>query len=278
MGGSGILDRPPSQAMTTRLSPSSLRTQGPPRERLRSSRRLPPSSLRTQGPIRRGFSLGTPSAGFRATTQACGYGSLLSQGRRRAWNSAPNQLPPIQIFKQPKTSRGANPPGVCVNLPPRKQRAWGMPGARCTHGPRAKKSTGVGPQVHRNHPAFPHANGFTACFVLSPVIGLLTPSLPRSLLPGNLTPAPRRQDHTTSPSAEAFSQEPPGGFGTFPAEALAKADQRRSSCAAAASTASRPTSVTIAKRPSEWDGMAANMDVIWGKREGKYFWRGGLDR
>jgi hypothetical protein len=32
-----------------------------------------------------------------------------------------------------------------------------------------------------------------------------------------------------------------------------------------------PTSVTIAKRPFEWDGMATDMDVICAKREGKYF-------
>jgi hypothetical protein len=37
-------------------------------------------------------------------------------------------------------------------------------------------------------------------YVISPVIGLLTPSF-AELPPRNLTPAPRRQDHTTSPSA-----------------------------------------------------------------------------
>ena len=57
----------------------------------------------------------------------------------------------------------------------------------------------------------------------------------------SLTPAPRRQDHTTSPSAsEAPSSEAP-----------------------LASTASRLTSVTIAKRPSERGGTAANIKVIW---------------
>src|SRR5437660_7885994 len=45
-------------------------------------------------------------------------------------------------------------------------------------------------------------NGFTAYFVLSPVSGLFCHRHPREvLLPGNLTPASRRQDHTTSPSA-----------------------------------------------------------------------------
>ena len=161
------------------------------------------------------------------------------------------------IFKQPKISRGAIAPGLCFNLPPRKKRAWGMPGARCTHGPRAKKSTGVGPQVHRDHPAFPHADGFNgflralpgdrACLAtvalrscsreLDASVGASGPhdfavreSLPQKTFPAVLVPFRR----------------------SFPA----KADQRRPSRAAAASTASRPTSVTIAKRPSEWDGMA----------------------
>jgi hypothetical protein len=55
----------------------------------------------------------------------------------------------------------------------------------------------------------------------------LSPSPLRRLLPRHLTPAPRRQDHTTSPSASA-----PFVIGT------------------SASTASRPASVTIASRPS----------------------------
>ena len=36
-----------------------------------------------------------------------------------------------------------------------------------------------------------------------------------------------------------------------------------------------PTFVTIAKRPSVWDGMAENMDLIWGMREGEYFCKEG---
>jgi len=41
---------------------------------------------------------------------------------------------------------------------------------------------------------------------------------------------------------------------------------------AAASIASRnPTSVTIAKRPSQWDGMGGVVDVIWGARKPNYF-------
>jgi hypothetical protein len=44
-----------------------------------------------------------------------------------------------------------------------------------------------------------------------------------------------------------------------------------SSLAPPASTASRPTSVTIAKRPSESGGMAADIEVIWVGREQENF-------
>jgi hypothetical protein len=56
----------------------------------------------------------------------------------------------------------------------------------------------------------------------------------------NLMPASRHQDHTTSPSA------------------LATPVKR-----AAASTAPRPAFVTFAKRPSEWNRMAMDIEVIW---------------
>src|SRR6266480_3182489 len=80
----------------------------------------------------------------------------------------------------------------------------------------------------------PLRNGFTAYFVLSPVSGLfLPPSSPRSLLLKNLAPASRRQDHTTSPYALAFSS------------GAKKAPDAK------ASTASRaPRVVTIMIRPS----------------------------
>ena len=39
-----------------------------------------------------------------------------------------------------------------------------------------------------------------------------------------------------------------------------------------------PTFVTIAKRPFVWAGMARVVEVIWVKRERKYFCKGGLDR
>jgi len=66
----------------------------------------------------------------------------------------------------------------------------------------------------------------------------LSPSL--ADIAANLTPASRRQDHTTSPSASALSSRAP-----------------------LASTASRPAFVTIASRPSVWDGTVADIKLIW---------------
>ena len=82
-----------------------------------------------------------------------------------------------------------------------EKRAQGKPGADCTRGPRATKSTGVGPQVQPETSRLSLRDGFTVSFALSPVTGLLPPSSLRSLLLTNLAPAPGRQDHTTSPSA-----------------------------------------------------------------------------
>ena len=81
-------------------------------------------------------------------------------------------------------------------------------------------------------PGIPAHSGFTVYFVLSSVIGFLVTvaGVMRSIIT-HLTPAPRRQDHTTSPSAK----------------------QMLSSAAPLASTASRPAFVTIAIRPFEWD-------------------------
>jgi hypothetical protein len=81
----------------------------------------------------------------------------------------------------------------------------------------------------------------------------LSPSPLRSLLLKSLTPASRRQDHTTSPSAVALFVK-----------------------SAAASIASNPASVTIAIRPSVgWT--AEVMKLICVKREVAKFLKKGLD-
>jgi hypothetical protein len=117
----------------------------------------------------------------------------------------------------------------------------------------------------------------TVYFVLSPVIGLFCHRHPADMVlsapgradlpPLDLTPASRRQDHTTSPSAKApFVSALLIAHGPKPAlrshRALWRCRVHRIPC---------PTSVTIAKRPSVWDGMAKDIDLIWVGREREYF-------
>ena len=99
---------------------------------------------------------------------------------------------------------------------------------------------------------FPCAMVLTASFALSPVTGLSCHRR-RWKLFANLTPASGRQDHTTSPSATSAFVYRAASRPPHPA----------------------PTFVTIAKRPSVWDGMARDMQVICVKREQKYFSRRG---
>jgi hypothetical protein len=93
----------------------------------------------------------------------------------------------------------------------------------------------------------------TVSFALSLVIGLSCHHTRCDALASSpVTPASRRQDHTTSPSAfeNAF---------VFRIESVHRIP--------------RPTFVTIAKRPSvQGRGTAGLMDVIWAKREAIYFW------
>src|SRR5438552_9255589 len=100
-------------------------------------------------------------------------------------------------------SRGAFAPEVCILVcPPREERAQGRPGACCTRGLacdlRKQNCTRAYRAAGTLRPSL--RNGFTACFVLSPVNGSFATVAARKL-PRNLTPAPRRQDHTTSPYA-----------------------------------------------------------------------------
>jgi hypothetical protein len=114
--------------------------------------------------------------------------------------------------------------------------------------------------------------------VISPVIGLcVTVALRIDSLsapgwadtpPQDLTPASRRQNHTTSPSASA-------PFVCAPTDCSRQAALHHVMRAgAAASTASRPAFVTIAIAPL-WDETARVMKVIWGKRKGIYFCKRG---
>jgi hypothetical protein len=130
-----------------------------------------------------------------------------------------------------------------------KQRAQGKPGARCTRS-RACRIVSTRVSHHRSTgtPGLPCAMVLTAYFVLSPVTGL---SCHRRLADtsAHLTPASGRQDHTTLPSAD---KAPSSTRRLHPPHPC-------------------PTSVTIAKRPSVWAGMAWDVEVIWVRSEPEYF-------
>jgi hypothetical protein len=81
-----------------------------------------------------------------------------------------------------------------------------MPGARRTRSLvcKGRKHTSSYHRYSQIHPASPHAMVLTVSFALSPVIGLSCHRHLAELPPRDLTPASRRQDHTTSPSASAL--------------------------------------------------------------------------
>ncbi len=148
------------------------------------------------------------------------------------------------------------PEVCCVFTPSSQTRAQGKPGARCTHGLACKKGreTHTSIQVQRKQSGLPCAMVLTASFVISPAIGFFA-TVACSDLTANLTPASRRQDHTTSPSALAPFVK-----------------------SAAASIASNPASVTIAIRPSSGvDGCGYEVICGFGKPE-YFFGRDWTDR
>src|ERR1700733_1387710 len=121
-------------------------------------------------------------------------------------------------------------------------RAWGMPGARCTRS-RAWSvvNTRVSHHGYTGSPGIPARNGFNGFLRALPGDrALLSPSL-ANFESANLTPASRRQDHTTSPSA---SWRPRQKRRLRPSHPV-------------------PTSVTIAKRPSDRDGIRSILVLIW---------------
>src|SRR4051794_10251862 len=131
-----------------------------------------------------------------------------------------------------------------------------MPGADAPAVSRAKwgrEHTRSSPRVHRGYPAFPHAMVLTVSFVISPVIGLVCHRR-LAVDPQNLTPASRRQDHTTSPSAFSTVRQP----------------------CLMASIASRPASVTIASAP-RWDE-TARLGKCFASGRNEIFSGAGLDR
>ena len=84
------------------------------------------------------------------------------------------------------------------------QRAQGMPGARCARSLacKIKKHTSKSPRSRRSHPAFPAQWFYGLYRALPGDRALLSPSSVE-IASADLTPASRRQNHTTSPSAKS---------------------------------------------------------------------------
>ena len=96
-------------------------------------------------------------------------------------------------------------PEVCISFHPlknrgrREDRVRAAPAVSCAiaHRERAHEHTGSAESIR---PSL--RSGFTAYNVISPVNGSFATVAPEeACFPKNLTPAPRRQDHTTSPYA-----------------------------------------------------------------------------
>ena len=95
---------------------------------------------------------------------------------------------------------------VCLNLTPPKTEGAGNAG--CMLHPRSRvqlcaKNTHTSIQEQPEHSGIPCAMALRLISCSPRRTALLPPSFPRSVPLGNLTPAPRRQDHTTSPYASA---------------------------------------------------------------------------
>jgi hypothetical protein len=96
-------------------------------------------------------------------------------------------------------------PGVLhFVVPPKDQRAQGRPGARCTRGLACNVHQKMRTRAYRfsgNTPASP-TQWLYGLYEFAPVTGFLATVITR-IAPHNLTPAPGRQAHTTSPYAWA---------------------------------------------------------------------------
>ena len=126
------------------------------------------------------------------------------------------------------------------------------PAASCA---KCRKHTSVVTTSSPEHPAFPHAMVLTAASCSPRRSGFLVTVASRKL-PQSLTPASRRQDHTTWPSAS-------------PAPLVKSA----------ARVHRIPSRVRDDRdTPLHGDGTAADVEVIWAKREVGIFFRTGLDR
>src|SRR6266404_722967 len=124
-----------------------------------------------------------------------------------------------------------------------------MPGAQCTRSLACDRNKAHERSHHGHTGITRHSprNGFTAYFVLSPARSGLFVTVILRLLGADLTPASRRQNHTTSPSASA-------PFVT---------------CAARVHRI--PPRVRDVRNAPLWDRTVIDIEVIWVRRKLKYF-------
>src|SRR5258706_5330608 len=162
----------------------------------------------------------------------------------------------------------------------------GVGNAECPLHPqprvRSVESTRVFTTVAPEHPAFPHAMVLTAYVVLSPVTGLFCHRRQRIKVlskPGGPTQL-RRLDASVGASGPhdfAVRSNISRRRAVDRSQIFRLALQSHRAQNAAASTASRPASVTIAIRPSvEWDGEGCRCDL--GRAKTEIFLQTGLDR
>jgi hypothetical protein len=166
---------------------------------------------------------------------------LLAMTTRHTFAASPNAFFASYSFISRPPNRGR-----------RECRALDAPDSRVCHVEQERTRVS---RVHRNHPAFP-TQWFTDYTCAPRCSGFLATVTPEKLsLPRNLTPASRRQDYTTSPSAR----------------------KRPRLKAPLASTASCPASVTLANAPPMGqDGCEYSADLQFGKPE--YFFAMGWTR
>src|SRR2546421_11620850 len=141
-------------------------------------------------------------------------------------------------------------PEVCIFVCPRRNR--GRREDRVLAAPAVSRAICANKTAHEHtgqleHSGLPCAMALRLTSCSPRRTALLPPSPMRSLLPKNLTPAPRRPNHTTSPYAS-----------------------RTLACARFASIASHRTFVTIASAPQlgETGGV---MPLIWVRTKAEYF-------
>src|SRR4051812_44039796 len=154
-----------------------------------------------------------------------------------------------------------------------------MPGAQCTRGLACKSETSTrasSPKVHRVHPAFPHAMVLTVSFVLSPVIGLFCHR--RLRIKDCLSPVGPTHLRKLDAGVEASG---PHDFAVRSSISRQHAvDRSRANPPCDHVPAQRCRVHRIPPRvrddretPLLRDETVRDIDLIWGKPEGKYFWK-----